>query len=162
MSVLIQSPKPNYVPAIASIWHAGWHEAHAPIVPKGLTDLRTLDSMQTRSAKYLDQTRVALIDGQVAGFCMVLGDELYQMYVAPQARGTGAAGALMADAEQRIAKAGNSVAWLSCAIGNDRAARFYEKSGWANAGEETFQLEASAGAFALTTWRFEKPVKAAD
>ena len=29
------------------------------------------------------------------------------------------------------------VAWLACAIGNDRAARFYEKSGWRRAGRRS-------------------------
>ena len=78
------------------------------------------------------------------------------MYVAPAARGTGAAQALMADAEARIRGAGHGRAWLACAIGNAMAARFYEKCGWVNVGTEVVDLDVPHGAFALKVWRFEK------
>jgi hypothetical protein len=48
------------------------------------------------------------------------------------------------------------VAWLACAIGNARAARFYEKSGWAMARVETVPTETSEGLFPLEVWRYEK------
>ena len=67
--------------------------------------------------------------GAPLGFTMLKGDEVYQLYVSREARGRGVAAALMADAEQRLAARGVSDAWLACAIGNERAARFYEKQG---------------------------------
>jgi ribosomal protein S18 acetylase RimI-like enzyme len=39
------------------------------------------------------------------------------------------AAALIADAEAMLAEHGVEMAWLACAVGNNRAARFYEKSG---------------------------------
>jgi len=48
------------------------------------------------------------------------------------------------------------VAWLACAIGNDRAARFYEKHGWHRAGVMVNQLETRNGIFPLDVWRHEK------
>lgn len=48
------------------------------------------------------------------------------------------------------------VAWLSCAIGNKRAARFYEKWGWRRTGTMISRPETSAGPFPLEVWRYEK------
>ena len=47
-------------------------------------------------------------------------------------------------------------AWLGCAIGNSRAARFYEKSGWHLARSVVEQLETPGGPFPLELWRYEK------
>jgi hypothetical protein len=62
----------------------------------------------------------------------------------------------MADAESHLAKAGVETAWLACAIGNSRAARFYEKSGWHRVGVVTYKAETSVGTFPLEVWRYEK------
>ncbi|MDZ5695843.1 GNAT family N-acetyltransferase [Chelativorans sp. M5D2P16] len=74
----------------------------------------------------------------------------------PEARGSGVAAALIADAEARLAGSGVETAWLACAIGNERAARFYEKSGWRLAGTVVNQAETSTGPFPLEVWRYEK------
>jgi ribosomal protein S18 acetylase RimI-like enzyme len=89
---------------------------------------------------------------------MLKGDELYQLYVSAQARGSGVAAALMADAEARLAEAGVATAWLACAIGNERAARFYEKCGWRRAGTMINELDTPDGMFPLEVWRYEKSV----
>jgi RimJ/RimL family protein N-acetyltransferase len=60
------------------------------------------------------------------------------------------------DAEERLAGQGVAVAWLSCAIGNDRAARFYEKCGWRRTGNMVADLETTEGPFRLESWRYEK------
>ena len=65
----------------------------------------------------------------------------------------------MADAEARLAAAGVVTAWLACAIGNDRAARFYEKSGWRRVGVVVEPAETSAGPYPMEVWRYEKLVK---
>jgi GNAT superfamily N-acetyltransferase len=106
----------------------------------------------------LADTRVIGPTGAPLGFAMLKGDELYQLYVAAAARGTGVATALIADAEVRIAATGATTAWLTCAIGNDRAARFYEKSGWHRASVVTSRLETPGGVFLLDVWRYEKVV----
>lgn len=141
---------------ICTIWESGWHEAHSEIVPQRLCELRTTKSFSQRTADNLGNTHVAVGKALVLGFCMVREDELYQMYVSPKARGTGVAQALMSDAENRIRVNGHDMAWLACAVGNDRAARFYEKSGWINGGPEVVDLDTSTGAFALEVWRFER------
>lgn len=156
MGYRIVSPTADHVPRIARIWSAGWHDAHADIVPSELCRLRTDDSFVERAAQHASNTRIAVAGDDVLGFCMTKADELYQMYVSRQARGTGAAQALIADAEARMRAAGHDMSWLACAVGNDRAMRFYEKSGWINAGRETVQLDAAGGTFPLEVWRYEK------
>lgn len=70
------------------------------------------------------------------------------------------AGALLADAEQRLGALGAVTAWLACAIGNARAARFYEKHGWRRVGNMVSQLPTPDGHFPLEVWRYEKSLAA--
>ena len=144
------------IPALAALWTAGWHAAHAAIVPAGLTALRTYDSFSDRLARDLSVCRVGEIDGTIVGFHIIKDAEVYQFYVGADAQRTGFAVRLMADAEHVLRWAGERDAWLACSIGNARAAAFYVKAGWSNVGTETLDLDTSAGAFPLTVWRFEK------
>jgi len=141
---------------LVTLWHDGWHEAHAPIVPAELTRLRTLESFRERLLAGLPGVGVVGPRGEPIGFYMVKDDELYQLFVAPQSRGSGVAAALIADAEARLSKQAFKTAWLSCAIGNHRAARFYEKCGWHRVGTMINSLETSKGTFLLEVWRYEK------
>jgi ribosomal protein S18 acetylase RimI-like enzyme len=141
---------------LARLWYEGWHDAHARIVPPELTRLRTLESFEERLGAALPRVRVVDLFDQPAGFCMVKGDELYLLYVSAEARGAGVAAALIEDAETRLADAGVEVAWLGCAIGNERAARFYEKRGWRRVGTMIQEMETTEGIFPLEVWRYEK------
>jgi GNAT superfamily N-acetyltransferase len=141
---------------LAKVWYDGWQDAHARILPAGLARHRTLESFRQRLRAGLSGVRVAGRRGEPTGFCMVKHDELYQLYVAAAERGAGVAAALLADAEQRLAASGVATAWLACAIGNARAARFYEKHGWRRAGTVVSQLDTPDGRFPLEVWRYEK------
>ena len=141
---------------LAAIWYQGWQDAHARIMPAALARLRTLKSFRERLAAALPDVRVAGPDGAPAGFCMLKGDELYQLYVAAEARGSGLAAVLVADAETRLAERGVEVAWLACAVGNDRAAKFYEKCGWRRVGTVSYQPDAAGEVPPLQVWRYEK------
>jgi ribosomal protein S18 acetylase RimI-like enzyme len=141
---------------LARIWFDGWHEAHAQLVPAELTRLRTLESFRERLWAALPEIRVVGPSDAPVGFSIVKGDELYQLYVAAASRGSGAAAALIDDAEARLAERGVETAWLACAIGNHRAARFYEKRGWRRAGTMVNPAETSSGPFPLEVWRYEK------
>jgi ribosomal protein S18 acetylase RimI-like enzyme len=145
---------------LANLWHEGWLDAHAEIVPAQLRRLRTLASFTDRLRKALPTVRVVGPPGEPVGFHIVKGAELYQLYVSRTARGSGVAASLSADAEARLAGNGAETAWLACAIGNDRAARFYEKCGWTRTGTMINELETTEGTFSLETWRYEKPLKA--
>ena len=156
----IRSPDRHEVPLLARIWYDGWQDAHAQLLPAELVRARTLESLHRRMEAALPTVRVAGPPGAPVGFCMLKGDELSQLYVAAPARGTGAAAALMADAEARLAASGVETAWLACAIGNHRAARFYEKAGWRLVGIVVSELETPEGMILLEVWRYEKELAA--
>jgi ribosomal protein S18 acetylase RimI-like enzyme len=157
----VRAAKESDVDQLAQIWHDGWHDAHARIVPAALTLLRTLRNFRDRLHADLDAVRVLQATGSVVGFSMIHGAELYQFYVAASSRGSGAAAVLMVDAEARFAERGVDIAWLACAIGNDRAARFYEKCGCTRAGTIVNNADTADGPFPLKVWRYEKSLMAA-
>jgi GNAT superfamily N-acetyltransferase len=144
---------------LAKLWFDGWKDAHARIVPAELARLRTLQSFEERLRSASRGVRVVGVVGAPVGFYILKGAELYQFYVSSNARGSGIAAVLMADAEARLGKGGVHTAWLACAIGNDRAARFYEKCGWSRAGTVTDHVEVPGGTFALEVWRYEKSLR---
>jgi GNAT superfamily N-acetyltransferase len=144
---------------LARLWYDGWQDAHARILPEQLARHRTLESFKHRLQSALPNTRVMGPIGQPAGFCITKSDELYQLYVSAHARGSGVAAALLADAEARLAGVGVGTAWLACAIGNERAAKFYEKHGWQRVGNMISQLEIPDGPFPLEVWRYEKHLR---
>lgn len=141
---------------LATLWYDSWQDAHAQILPAALTRLRTPESFRDRQQAALSHVRVVGPIGAPVGFCIVKGEELYQLFVAAQARGTGAAAALISDAETRLSEAGVQTAWLACAIGNERAARFYEKCGWRRVENMINHAETANGTLALEVWRYEK------
>ena len=141
---------------LAKLWFDGWRDAHELIVPAELARRRTLASFRDRLRDGIADVRVHGAPGVAAGFSMLKEDELYQLYVSAESRGRGVAVALIDDAEARLAERGVAVAWLACAIGNYRAARFYEKRGWRCIGTIVNQLDTTNGTFPLEVWRYEK------
>jgi GNAT superfamily N-acetyltransferase len=152
----VRPAQPTEIDRLASLWYEGWQDAHAAIVPAELTRVRTLESFRHRIRGALTAVRVVGPPGSPAGFCIVKADELYQLFVAAAARGSGVAAALIGDAEARLLASGVETAWLACAIGNERAARFYEKHGWHRAGVMVNRLDTPNGEFLLDVWRYEK------
>jgi ribosomal protein S18 acetylase RimI-like enzyme len=155
----IRGARISEIGALARMWYDGWQDAHARILPMELARLRTLESFAARLQAAIATMRVAGPVDAPVGFCMVKGDELYQLYVSSQARGSGVAATLLVDAETRLSEGGYSAAWLACAIGNERAARFYEKCGWSRAGAVVEHLETENGVFPLEVWRYVKSLR---
>lgn len=156
----VRPARESEVDHLAKLWHDAWQDGHAEIVPVELKRARTLESLRDRIRTSLPDVRVVGPPGEPAGFCTIRGDELYQLFVSAEARGTGVAAALIADAEARLLESGVETAWLACAIGNERAARFYEKSGWRRVGKMVSELQTPEGPFPLEVWRYEKVLKA--
>ena len=146
--------------AVAEVWHSGWHDAHPGHVPDGLTARRTSAAFHDRAPRRVADTTVAEIDGRVAGFIMVVGDEVEQVYVDRDFRGMGVADDLLVEAERQVAAEGHSVAWLAVATGNARARAFYEKKGWVDAGYLAYEVEALGERFISPCQRYEKGVAA--
>lgn len=152
----VRPADPTEIPQLARVWYDAWQDAHAAILPAGLIRVRTLESFRDRLAANLSPVRVVGPVGAPVGLCTIREDELYQLFVAAAARGTGAAQALLADGEARLTANGVTTAWLSCAIGNERAGKFYEKCGWRRVGAMVADLETTEGPFRLESWRYEK------
>lgn len=151
-----RTPGPSEIAALAQLWFDGWQDAHAAVLPAALARLRTRQSFADRLSAMLADVRVIGEPGAPLGFCAIRHDELDQLFVAPAGRGRGVAAALVADAERRLAADGVATAWLACAIGNHRAARFYEKCGWHLAATVVQRLDTIEGPFDLEVWRYEK------
>ena len=154
----VRSAETGEVDALATLWYDGWQDAHAPIMPAQLAQYATRERFRERLLAALSGVRVAGQVGRPAGFCITRNDELYQLYVSAAARGSGVAALLLADGERRLAIRGVKTAWLACAMGNERAARFYEKHGWRRIGNMINKLDTPDGVFPLEVWRYEKPL----
>lgn len=144
------------IDALGKLWYEGWKDAHAEILPADLARYRTPESFRERMEEHFAHARVCGPVGEPLGFTITKGGELYQLYVAAVARGKGVAQALIADAEFRLAAQCHETAWLACAIGNERAARFYEKSGWIRKGVFANTIELPDQTYKLDVWRYEK------
>ena len=153
---VVRAADSTEIDQIAAVWYESWQDAHAAIVPAELTRARTLEQFRQRIHDGLANVRVVDPLGGPVGFCIVKADELYQLFVSAAARGSGAAAALIADAEARLHEGGVETAWLACAIGNDRAAKFYEKHGWSRVGTVVSRLDTPNGEILLEVWRYEK------
>ena len=158
MTVRLRAATADAAPAVAEIWRAGWADGHLGHVPEELVAARTAASFRTRAAQRVGDTTVALVDGGVAGFVMVVGDEIEQVYVAAAHRGAGVADALMAEAERSIRVAGHSSAWLAVVAGNARARRFYERLGWTDAGPFLYEATGVDGPISVPAHRYVKGV----
>jgi uncharacterized protein (DUF924 family)/GNAT superfamily N-acetyltransferase len=156
MSFEIRAARESELDALATVWYEAWQDGHAAVVPAELTRRRTRERFRDRLQAALADVRVAGPIGAPVGFSMLKDDELYQLFVSARARGSGVAAALIADAEARVAAKGIQTAWLTCAIGNDRAARFYEKCGWHRTGTVTEELDTPEGTLRMDVWRYEK------
>jgi len=144
--------------AMAVIWRDGWRDGHQGHVPDELVAARTEESFTSRAAQRVTDAVVAVVDGVVAGFVMVVGDEVEQVYVAPAHRGTGVAASLLAEAERMVAANGYRRAWLAVVGGNRRARRFYERSEWIDEGLIRYRASTADGAVFLDAHRYAKRV----
>lgn len=139
---------PDDAAGIARVHVAGWRQGYAGLLPaQFLAELSVERSTQRRRQSLLEPaenliaTVVAERDGDILGFAVV-GDsrdddaapgsgELWAIYVHPDHWGCGAGHALHQSAVQLLRGAGRTVATLWVLAGNERAARFYARHGWA-------------------------------
>jgi ribosomal protein S18 acetylase RimI-like enzyme len=144
--------------AVAEIWHDGWRDGHLGNVPDALVAVRTEESFGVRAAQRVGDTVVAVADDELAGFVMVVDDEVEQVYVSARHRGTGVAAALLVEAERRVGSNGHDRAWLAVVPGNARARRFYERQGWSDEGLFDHHAPHEAGPISVPAHRYVKRV----
>ena len=125
-------------------------------MPQALVDARTDESFATRAAERVGDTTVAVIGDAIAGFVTVADDEVEQVYVAHDHRGSGVAGVLLSEAERQVRDNGHDAAWLAVVAGNARARRFYERSGWVDEGAFVYEASDRTGPIAVPCHRYVK------
>ena len=138
---MIRRARPADAAAIADIHVRTWQAAYTHVF--GVERLATLDTAQReqrwrRALETGDQAGfVAAQDGVVVGWATVgpshedaSSGELYGIYVAPEAWGTGAGQALLRAAVDELCAQGYGDALLWVLADNPRARRFYEREGW--------------------------------
>ena len=99
--------------ALARLWYESWQDGHAAVVPDGLKRIRTPENFRLRMANMFSSLRVAGPAGEPLGFYSLKDDELSQLFVAAEARGTDVATALIRHAEAALAAKGVRTAWLA-------------------------------------------------
>ena len=123
----------------------GWQTAYAGLLPE--TILQGM-SPEKSAARFRQEgcrdTLVAEQNGRVVGFCGYGGwrddpdpdeGEIIGLYVLPECQRQGIGGALMKAALAELAAWGCRAVSLWVLQGNDRAARFYERQGFARTGQ---------------------------
>ncbi|MFC0627920.1 GNAT family N-acetyltransferase [Kribbella deserti] len=145
-------------PVVARVWYDGWRDGHLGHIPEALVAVRTRESFDVRAAERVGDTTVYEVDGQVAGFVMVVNDEVEQVYLAADHRGSGLAAILLAEAERQVKANGYDTAWLAVVEGNARARRFYERQGWISDGPFDYQASSAEGPIAVPCLRYLKRV----
>ncbi|WP_069166685.1 GNAT family N-acetyltransferase [Nocardia altamirensis] len=154
--VALRPARPEDVTAIAEIWYAGWCDAHLGNVPDEPIAVRPRDSFDTRAAQRIPDTTVATVRDVVAGFVIVLDDEVDQVYVSGDHRGSGIAVRLLAAAERCVNANGHDKAWLAVVPGNTRARAFYARNGWSDEGLFVHDAPGPAGPVDVPCHRYVK------
>jgi ribosomal protein S18 acetylase RimI-like enzyme len=157
--VELRAATPDDADAVAEIWHLAWRDGHLGHVPPELLPHRSLVHFRPRVPPRLPSTTVATSGDVVIGFVTLHDDELEQIFVLREARGSGAAQALLGHAETALGER-HDTAWLAVAAGNARARRFYERHGWHDAGGYDYPAEIPGGTLPVPTRRYEKRVRA--
>jgi len=155
--VLLRPASETDIDEIARVWHAAWQDGHRGHVPPELLAFRTLAHFRLRVAPRLSNITLASLVGPVIGFVSVQDNELEQLFVLGEARGAGAASALLREGERRIATQFDT-AWLSVVTGNQRARRFYAREGWRDDGPIQYRAEVAGRPIVIDTHRYEKRV----
>jgi GNAT superfamily N-acetyltransferase len=156
VAVTLRSAEPADADAIADVWRRAWPDGHEGHVSEELVALRTPESFRERAAARVGETTVAEVDGAVAGFVTLAGNEVEQVFVSAEHRGSGIASALLAEAKRRLRARGHAQAWLAVVEGNVRARRFYEREGWVDEGPFDYAADGPDGPIAVPCRRYVK------
>lgn len=162
--ICIRAAEVEHHAAIIQLWHRGWHDAHADLVPAEILPFRT----PRHFALWLEQTSdefYVAIDQEVLGFISTKESEVVKLYVSESARGTGVAHSLLSFAEQLLLKKGIAAAELFCTAGNVRAENFYEREGWSlsrSFDDNLWLPQDAVGRFVVRTHCYRKTLKPSD
>lgn len=148
MGFVIRAATVGDARAIAEVQVAGWHAAYRGLMPDATLDACTVEVREPKWAQNLAEaggprTTVLVREGRVIGFACVgpsrdepRSAEVWALYVAPDAWGTGAGRALLEDGLASLDARGYASTTLWVLRGNARAIRFYEAANFVIDGEK--------------------------
>lgn len=128
---MIRAATVDDAPAVAAIQARGWRHAYADIVDA--ERMPDPEELTPRLAALIAEGRavyVAEVQGRVAGFVVLEGNEVRAIYVDPPAQGAGVGTELMQAAEDELRRAGHTESFLWTFEANGLARAFYEGRGW--------------------------------
>jgi len=161
MSVTVRPATPADVPVLADVAAATFGLACPPSMTQDRVDafIEEVLSVERFAGYVADPARRVLLaeaaDGAPLGYAMLVAGEpqddevraairarptveLSKIYVLPTAHGTGAAATLMAESLAWARSTGAAGVWLGVNQQNERAQRFYAKSGFERVGTKRF------------------------
>jgi ribosomal protein S18 acetylase RimI-like enzyme len=156
---VLRPATPDDVEVLAVLWHEGWRDGHLADAPEQLLKDRTLETFRARTTFRLGDMTVATVDGVIAGFVIVTGDEVEQVYVDRAYRGTTVAKTVLLEGERRVREQGYDEAWLAVVDGNERARAFYAREGWADQGIEEYDVPATDPPLRWNVHRYTKALR---
>ena len=116
--------------SVAALYHANWHETHAPLQDARIARSRDLAFFKSRLWHWQDCTRIACVGFECAGLSCWEGPVLEALYIAPNFRSSGIGVKLLAAAEAEMRQSGAKELSLQCLCVNISGRRFYENNGW--------------------------------
>ena len=69
----VRDAEEHEIDVLTTIWHDGWNDAHAEILPAALKRVRTFERLRARLHEALRTVRVAGPSGAPVGFSMING-----------------------------------------------------------------------------------------
>ncbi|MFD5226288.1 GNAT family N-acetyltransferase [Microbacterium sp. NPDC058342] len=134
---------------IAVVHVRSWQEAYRGLMPQEVLDGLSIAEREANWARIIDEagrdsrTLVVERDGEIAGWASfgaardddaAGSGELWGIYAHPDAWSSGVGHVLIDAAERALHAEGHEIAYLWVLEGNERAASFYERHGWASDG----------------------------
>lgn len=116
--------------SVSTLYHTIWHETHAPYQDARIAKSRDLKFFKSRLQRGKENTLLARIGVELAGFACWKGPALEALFVEPRCRSSGVGAKLLARAEDAMRKFGPSELLLNCVCANAAGRKFYEDNGW--------------------------------
>ena len=148
--VVIREARIDDAEEVAGVHVRSWQVAYRGLIDQSVLDGLSIDERADGWRRIVADPLptglgilVAVRDDRVIGWTSfgsgrdpdgLTDGEVYGIYADPAAWSTGAGHALLEAAEQRIAEAGHTRAYLWVLDGNERADSFYARHGWAEDG----------------------------
>lgn len=116
--------------SVSTLYYSIWHETHGSYQDARIAKSRDLNFFKSRLQRWKENTLVARVGVELAGFASWNGPALEALYIAPQFRSSELGAKLLVAAENEMRKSGVSELSLDCVCKNIAGRKFYEHNGW--------------------------------